>query len=115
MKNLNRRAFLDLLSRLGIGVTAIPAFRLEQSAPQTGTDSSSESQWVLTLGGSDGPHPPFAYSSRRLLTAPELHDAPDEWIDRSLHLINYILHHYRPDVVELPERRPALFRLDEIL
>jgi L-ascorbate metabolism protein UlaG (beta-lactamase superfamily) len=115
MNNLNRRAFLDLLSRLGISVTAIPAFGLEQSAPQTANDSSSESQWVLTLGGSDGPHPPFAYSSRRLLTAPELRDAPDEWIDRSLQWINYILHHYRPDVVELPERRPALFRLDEIL
>ena len=70
---------------------------------------------MLTLGGPDGPHPPFAYSSRRLLAAPELHDAPDEWIDRSLQWIDYILRNYRPDVVELPQRRPALFRLDEIL
>jgi L-ascorbate metabolism protein UlaG (beta-lactamase superfamily) len=42
-------------------------------------------------------------------------DAPDEWIDRSLQWIDYILKNYRPDLVEFPERRPALFRLDEIL
>ena len=110
MEKLNRRSFLDLLTRFGVTAAALPAF-----GQTTAGDSSPESQWVLTLGGKDGPHPPFAYSSRRLLTAPELHDAPDEWIDRSLQWINYILHNYRPDVVELPQRRPALFRLDEIL
>jgi L-ascorbate metabolism protein UlaG (beta-lactamase superfamily) len=116
MRNFNRRSFLDLLTRLGVTAIALPALRHSDHAiAQTASDTSTESQWVLTLGGSDGPHPPFAYSSRRLLAAPELRDAPDEWIDRSLQWIDYILRHYQPGVVELPERRPALFRLDEIL
>ena len=116
MDKFNRRSFLDLLTRLGVTAATLPALGLgEKAVAQAAGETSTESQWVLTLGGHDGPHPPFAYSSRRLLTAPELHDAPDEWIDRSLQWIDYILRHYQPDVIEMPERRPALFRLDEIL
>ncbi len=58
---------------------------------------------------------PFISSSRRLLTAPELLDAPDEWIDRSLRWVNYILENYQPSVVEHPVRRAALTRIDDIL
>jgi L-ascorbate metabolism protein UlaG (beta-lactamase superfamily) len=63
----------------------------------------------------EGPHPPFVSSPRRILTAPELLDAPDEWIDRSLKWVDYILQTYRPDPVEFPERRAALIRLDDVL
>ncbi len=71
---------------------------------------------VLTRGlADDGPHPPFVSSPRRILTAPELLDAPDEWIDRSLKWVNYILQTYKPDLIEFPERRAALIRLDDIL
>lgn len=58
---------------------------------------------------------PFLSSPRRLLTAPELLDAPDEWIDRSLQWVNYILENYRPSVAEHPVRRAALIRIDDIL
>jgi hypothetical protein len=99
---VNRRSFLDLLARLGVSAAALPAIGLGEKAvaQAAASDASVESQWVITLGGADGPHPPFAYSSRRLLAAPELHDAPDEWIERSLQWIDYILRHYRPDVIE---------------
>jgi len=59
--------------------------------------------------------PAFVSSPRRLLTAPELSDAPDEWIDRSLQWVNYILQHYPPGLPEHPVRRAALIRLDDIL
>ncbi len=35
--------------------------------------------------------PSFVSSPRRLLTAPELTDAPDDWIERSLQWVDYIL------------------------
>lgn len=61
--------------------------------------------------------PPKAYlsSPRRALTAPELKDAPDEWIDRSLRWAGDILDDYPPAVIENPVRRAALIRLDDIL
>jgi L-ascorbate metabolism protein UlaG (beta-lactamase superfamily) len=117
----DRRSFLGLIA--GIGVAAASMFdgsNLIQGAAQEVTPQATSSQqgqgpWVLTLGGSDGPHPPFVSNSRRLLAAPELLDAPDEWLDRSLQWIDYIVRNYPPGLVELPQRRPALFRLDEIL
>ena len=61
------------------------------------------------------PSQPFTWSERRLLTAPELFDAPDEWVDRSLQWVNFILAHYPPSLPEHPLRRAALIRLDDIL
>ncbi|MCC7174092.1 MAG: MBL fold metallo-hydrolase [Bryobacterales bacterium] len=59
--------------------------------------------------------PAFVSSERRLLTAPELLDAPDEWISRSFQWVDYVLRNYPPAVVEAPVRRAALIRLDDIL
>lgn len=61
------------------------------------------------------PSQPFVWSERRLLTAPELWDAPDEWVDRSLQWVNYILANYPPALPEHPVRRAALIRLDDVL
>lgn len=61
------------------------------------------------------PSQPFVWSERRLLTAPELFDAPNEWIDRSLQWVDYILAHYPPSLPEHPLRRAALIRLDDVL
>jgi L-ascorbate metabolism protein UlaG (beta-lactamase superfamily) len=58
---------------------------------------------------------PYLSSPRRALTAPELRDAPDEWIHRSLQWANDILNEYAPDVLEHPVRRAALIRLDDVL
>ncbi|MBN9658943.1 MAG: MBL fold metallo-hydrolase [Acidobacteria bacterium] len=63
----------------------------------------------------DGPKPPFVSSARRLLTAPELKDAPDDWISNSLDWVNFILTHYQPALVEAPVRRAAMIRLDDVL
>src|SRR5438309_2625371 len=49
---------------------------------------------------SEKPSKPFIWSERRLLTAPELFDAPDEWIDRSLQWVDYILQTYPPSIPE---------------
>lgn len=61
------------------------------------------------------PTKPFLWSERRLLTAPELFDAPDEWIDRSLQWVDYVLDVYKPGIPEHPMRRAALIRLDDVL
>ncbi len=61
-----------------------------------------------------GAAPPFVSSARRLLTAPELKDAPDEWIDRSLQWVNFIFENYPPALTEHPVRRAALIRLDDV-
>jgi len=63
----------------------------------------------------EGPKPAFVSSPRRIMTAPELKDAPDDWVDRSLQWVNYILENYRPALIEHPVRRAALIRLDDIL
>lgn len=59
--------------------------------------------------------PSFISSPRRLLTAPELPDAPDSWIDNSFQWVDYILKTYPPSLEEFPARRAALIRLDDIL
>jgi L-ascorbate metabolism protein UlaG (beta-lactamase superfamily) len=59
--------------------------------------------------------PAFVSSPRRVMTAPELKDAPDEWIERSLQWVDYILENYPPALVEHPVRRAALIRLDDVL
>jgi L-ascorbate metabolism protein UlaG (beta-lactamase superfamily) len=59
--------------------------------------------------------PSFISSPRRLLTAPELPDAPDTWIDNSFRWVDYILETYPPSIEEFPARRAALIRLDDIL
>ncbi len=89
-----------------LSITSIFAVAIEHTDPQT---------YVVTSAEHDGPHPPFVSSSRRLLAPPELPDAPDEWIDHSLQWVDYILVNYPPEVQEFPERRLALYRLDEIL
>jgi L-ascorbate metabolism protein UlaG (beta-lactamase superfamily) len=58
---------------------------------------------------------PYLSSPRRALTAPELRDAPDEWIDRSLQWVEDVLREHPPQVEEEPVRRAALTRLDDIL
>jgi L-ascorbate metabolism protein UlaG (beta-lactamase superfamily) len=65
--------------------------------------------------GDNDPKPDFVSSARRLFTAPELPDAPDEWIDRSLRWVDAILDAFKPAIVEHPVRRAALTRLDDIL
>jgi L-ascorbate metabolism protein UlaG (beta-lactamase superfamily) len=57
----------------------------------------------------------YTPSPRRALTAPELLDAPDEWIERSLGWANNILDRFPPHVAEHPVRRAALIRLDDVL
>ncbi len=57
----------------------------------------------------------YLSSPRRALTAPELREAPEEWIDRSLRWVNDMLDQHRPSVPEHPVRRAALIRLDDIL
>jgi L-ascorbate metabolism protein UlaG (beta-lactamase superfamily) len=109
----DRRKFLNMLGGLGL-MLAGPQIDNRQMSAEAQTEID-EQTWKVTLGEPDGPHPPFVSNSRRLLCAPELLDAPDEWINRSLQWIDYILRNYPPDVVELPVRRPALFRLDEVL
>jgi len=58
---------------------------------------------------------PYLSSPRRALTAPELLEAPEEWIERSLKWANDILDNYPPALIEHPVRRAALTRLDDIL
>lgn len=58
---------------------------------------------------------PYLSSPRRALTAPELRDAPDEWIGRSLAWAGDILDSFRPALEEHPVRRAALIRLDDVL
>ena len=99
----DRRAFLGNLGTVGLTLYA------------SNTRSGEEDSWTVTLSAPDGAHPPFVSNSRRLLSPPELLDAPDEWVDRSLQWVDYILRTHPPGLVELPPRRPALFRLDEVL
>ncbi|MCX6631466.1 MAG: MBL fold metallo-hydrolase, partial [Candidatus Solibacter sp.] len=70
---------------------------------------------VTAWSQTPAPQKPYLSSDRRALTAPELRDAPDEWIQRSLQWADDILNDYRPDVNEHPVRRAALIRLDDIL
>ncbi len=58
---------------------------------------------------------PYLSSDRRAMTAPELKDAPDEWISRSFQWVEEMLTEHKPAVVEHPVRRAALIRLDDVL
>jgi len=58
---------------------------------------------------------PYLTYERREFTAPELKDAPDEWIDRSLAWVDDMLKEFPPAAHEHPVRRAALIRLDDIL
>jgi L-ascorbate metabolism protein UlaG (beta-lactamase superfamily) len=69
----------------------------------------------VTVPADEKPSQPFVWSERRLLTAPELFDAPDEWISRSLQWTDFILERYAPSIPEHPLRRAALIRLDDVL
>jgi L-ascorbate metabolism protein UlaG (beta-lactamase superfamily) len=57
----------------------------------------------------------YLSSPRRAYTAPELKDAPDEWIARSFAWVTDMLAEFPPAVPEHPARRAALIRLDDIL
>lgn len=70
---------------------------------------------VVMAQADDAPKPEFVSSARRLLTAPELKDAPDEWIVRSQQWVDYILKQYPPSVPDAPVRHAALIRMDDIL
>lgn len=61
------------------------------------------------------PGKPWLSSPRREFVAPELPDAPDEWIGRSLAWVNDMLERFPPALPEHPVRRAALIRLDDIL
>ncbi|MCP5113721.1 MAG: hypothetical protein GY953_23040, partial [bacterium] len=63
----------------------------------------------------DTEKPSYVSSPRRLFTAPELLDAPDEWIERSLEWADAMLGQFPPAVIEHPVRRAALIRLDDVL
>jgi L-ascorbate metabolism protein UlaG (beta-lactamase superfamily) len=69
----------------------------------------------LPLQSQEPAKSPYVSSARRALTAPELLDAPDEWLQRSLGWANEILNAFPPAVPEHPVRRAALIRLDDIL
>src|SRR5215475_6106431 len=73
-----------------------------------GLDAQIKPPGNVRVPDDEKPSQPFIWSQRRLLTAPELFDAPDEWIDRSLQWVNYILETYPPAVPEHPLRRAAL-------
>jgi L-ascorbate metabolism protein UlaG (beta-lactamase superfamily) len=114
----NRRAFLGSIGTVGLTLYASKARSGELLAQQVSTaerHAAPEESWKVTLSAPDGAHPPFVSNSRRLLSPPELLDAPDEWVHRSLQWVDFILRTYPPGLVELPPRRPALFRLDEVL
>lgn len=61
----------------------------------------------------------YLSSPRRALTAPELLDAPDEWVERSLQWVEDMLarrtHYEWPALTEESVHRAALIRLDDIL
>ena len=67
--------------------------------------------WVPVAGTQES----FISSPRRALVAPELLDAPDEWIERSLGWADQILDQFPPAVIEHPVRRAALIRIDDVL
>ena len=118
LTNSSRRTFLRSLGALGLTLyptTTANSGLLAQQSRAVQSQGSPEDPWIVTLSAPDGPHPPFVSNSRRLLSPPELLDAPDEWVDRSLQWVDYILRTYPPGLVELPPRRPALYRLDEVL
>jgi L-ascorbate metabolism protein UlaG (beta-lactamase superfamily) len=80
------------------------------AAKAVGAAGPAAGQRPAALGGTA-----WASSPRRLYTAPELYDAPEEWIERSLDWVEFISGRYAPGVVETPVRRAALIRLDDIL
>lgn len=57
----------------------------------------------------------YLSSPRRAMTAPELRDAPDEFVDRSLQWVDDMLRQHPPGREEHPVRRAALIRLDDLL
>jgi len=75
--------------------------------------------WLAALlaccAAAQAPSKPYLSSPRRALTAPELLDAPDEWIERSLAWAGDILDSNPPGLPETPVRRAALIRLDDVL
>jgi len=63
----------------------------------------------------DEEKPPYVSSPRRLFTAPELLDAPEEWIERSLQWADAMFEQFPPSMTEHPVRRAALIRVDDVL
>ena len=109
----NRRSFVRLLAALGIAGVALPGLEFDGKAIAQAAGTEPQNPWKLTLGNRDGPASAIFIKSRRLLAAPELRDPPAsglaflQWVASIFEL--------HPGLVELPPRRPALFRLDEIL
>jgi L-ascorbate metabolism protein UlaG (beta-lactamase superfamily) len=97
------------------GVKAVPLCILALAAILPALHSQVQPPVSIRVPDGEKPSKPFLWSERRLLTAPELFDAPDEWIDRSLQWVDFILDRYRPSIPEHPLRRAALTRMDDIL
>jgi L-ascorbate metabolism protein UlaG (beta-lactamase superfamily) len=57
---------------------------------------------------------PYIFSARRAYVAPQLPDAPAEWVTKSMAWVDIILDAFPPAVDENPARRAALMRLDDI-
>ncbi len=70
---------------------------------------------LVTLQAAEPAAKSYLSSPRRAYTAPELRDAPDEWIVRSFAWVDDMLRTFPPSLPEPPERRAALIRLDDIL
>ncbi|MBC7926432.1 MAG: hypothetical protein H7039_12315 [Bryobacteraceae bacterium] len=94
---MNRRNLLGTLGGALLGTP--PVLRAQQEVARIGSV----------------PARPWLSSKRREFTAPELPDAPDEWIARSFAWVDDMLQRHPPSLPEHPVRRAALIRLDDIL
>lgn len=113
-----------LLAMLGVLLMAFLGEAIGAQEPLSAAKSRMQKLFELSAGtacenrdyvGDDAPHPNFVSSARRLPDPPELTSASLSWISDSLQWANYILLTYRPNLREPPERRAALFRLDDVL
>ena len=113
-----------LLAMIGVMLMALAGEATDAQEPLPAARSRMQKLFELSAGTAcenrdyvaDGaPHPKFVSSARRLLDPPELLSASPSWTEDSLQWVNYILLSYRPSIPEPPERRAALFRLDDVL
>lgn len=103
-------ASCELLLCAGIYAQTAADTNSLQILANPGTDSPAR-EYI----SDNAPKPSFVSSERRILTAPELPNASDEWLTHSLAWVNFILNAYPPAIPEYPARRAALTRIDDIL
>jgi L-ascorbate metabolism protein UlaG (beta-lactamase superfamily) len=90
--------------------------------PPTAASASTASGPVNSAGPAVAPTPgsvpalaaPYIFSARRAYVAPQLPDAPPEWVTKSMAWVDIILDAFPPAVDENPARRAALMRLDDV-